>query len=167
VEILQELLWGGSGYERKETQSPSQVGSEIYTRLPISNAFAAKLQLKFRNLSGSNRLEFGPYQGDDRQSGYRLAYESGDVPSLTLSRSASGRSAVVEIYDQAAGLDDDNLHTIEWRRGGDGEMVVLLDDKEIIRTVDRAYSDSFDGFTVVNKGGAYELKDISIFGTRR
>ena len=30
-----------------------------------------------------------------------------------------------------------------------------------------AYSDSFDGFTFINKGGAYELKEISIFGTRR
>jgi len=42
---------------------------------------------------------------------------------------------------------------------------VLLDDKEIIRTVDRAHSGSFNGFNIVNKGGVYELKEISIFGT--
>jgi hypothetical protein len=58
-------------------------------------------------------------------------------------------------------------HTFEWRRGNEGQMVVLLDEKEIIRTVDRAYSDLFDGFTLINKGGVYELKEISIFGTRR
>ena len=69
--------------------------------------------------------------------------------------------------DQGIALDDGNPHTIEWRRGNDGEMVVLLDDKRVIRTVDRAHDDPFDGFSVVNKGGAFEIKQISIFGTQR
>jgi hypothetical protein len=33
-----------------------------------------------------------------------------------------------------------------------GKMVVRLDEKEIIRTVDRAYSDSFGGVTLINNG---------------
>ena len=168
IEILQGILWGGSGQERGETQTSLQSGAEIYTRIPISNAFAAKLQLRFRNEPDTgNQLEFGPYQGDERDLGYRLAYESGKVPSFTLLRSAPGRSAVVEIYDRGVNVEDGKAHMVEWRRGNDGEMVVLLDEKEIIRTVDRAHSDSFDGFTLINKGGVYELKEISIFGTRR
>ena len=167
IEILQDILWGDSGNYQREPQAISQA-PEIYTALPISNAFAAKLQLKFKNFPDSdNRLEFGPYQGNERESGYRLAYESGTVPSFTLMRSAPSRSAVVEIYEGGTNLDDGNLHVIEWRRGNDGEMVVLLDEKEIIRTIDRAYSGSFDGFTIVNKGGVYEFKDISLFGTHR
>ncbi|HXV80496.1 MAG TPA: hypothetical protein VEG60_11495 [Candidatus Binatia bacterium] len=168
IEILQDILWGGSEKYQTEPQAFSQSPAEIYTRLPISNAFAAKVQLKFRNSpEGYNRLEFGPYQGSERDSGYRLAYYSGKIPSLTLMRSAPSRSAVVEIYDRGINLEDGNLHTIEWRRGNDGEMVVLLDNTEIIRTVDRAYADSFDGFTIINKGGVYELKEISLFGMRR
>jgi hypothetical protein len=168
IELLQGILWGGSANEPRETQTNSQSGAEIYTRLPITNAFAAKFQLRFRNDHDSNnRLEFGPYQGDERDSGYRLAYESGKVPSFTLLRFTPGRSAVIESHDLGLNLEDGNPHTVEWRRGNDGEMVVLLDEKEIIRTVDRAYSDSFDGFTLINKGGVYELKEISIFGTRR
>jgi hypothetical protein len=44
-------------------------------------------------------------------------------------------------------------------------MVVLLDSREVIRTVDRAYDDPFDGFTVINKGGEFDLRQVSIFGT--
>lgn len=36
---------------------------------------------------------------------------------------------------------DENTHTIEWRRSNEGETVVLLDNKEVIRTVDRAYDE--------------------------
>jgi hypothetical protein len=168
MEILHGILWGGSGQERGETQTSSQSGAEIYTRVPITSAFAAKLQFRFRNdPDRSNRLEFGPYRGDERDSGYRLAYESGKAPAITLLRLAPGRSAVVDTYDRALDVEDGNLHTVEWRRGNEGEMVVLLDEKEIIRSADRAYSDSFNGFTLINKGGVYELKEISIFGTRR
>jgi hypothetical protein len=125
-----------------------------------------KLQLKFRgNPDGDNRLEFGPYLNNERNLGYRLAYEVGTTPTLSLLRIAPGRSAIIETYDRRLDLEDGNSHIVEWRRGDDGEMVVLLDDKEIIRTVDRAHSESFNGFSIVNKGGVYDLKEISIFGT--
>jgi hypothetical protein len=166
IDILQDILWGGNGNERGATQAVSRSAAEIHTRLPISNAFAARLTLMFDgNPDVIKRLEFGPFQGEERDSGYRLAYESGKAPSFTLLRSAPGRSAVVEIYVRAVKLEDGSPHTIEWRRRDDGEMVVLLDETEIMRTVDRAYTDSFDGFTFMNKGGAYELKKISIFGS--
>jgi hypothetical protein len=151
---------------RSDLQTTSQSGAEIYTRLSITKAFAVKLQLKFRgNSDDKNRLEFGPYLNNERHLGYRLTYESGNRPSLSLLRIAPGRSAIIETYDRGLDLEDGNPHIIEWRRADDGEMVVLLDDKEIIRTVDRAHSDSFNGFNIVNKGGIYELKEISIFGT--
>jgi len=134
----------------------------------MSSAFAVKLQLKFGGYpDGDNRLEFGPYLSDERDSGYRLAYESANRSSISLLRVAPGRSAVIETFDRSVNVEDGNLHTIEWRRAADGEMVVLLDDKEIIRTLDRAHADWFDGFTIINKGGVYELKEISIFGVHR
>ncbi len=42
-----------------------------------------------------------------------------------------------------------------------------LDDKEIIRTVDRASEEPFDGFTIINGGGDYAFSRITIFGTLR
>ena len=167
MDLLEGIFGGGREREaRSDLQTTSLSTAEIYTRLSITNAFAVKLQLKFRgNPDGDNRLEFGPYLNDERNSGYRLAYESGTRPTLSLFRIAPGRSAIIETYEPGLDLEDGNPHIIEWRRSDDSEMVVLLDDKEIIRTVDRAHSGSFNGFNIVNKGGVYEFKEISIFGT--
>lgn len=167
-ELLGEVLLGGREREVDASQTSSKSEAEIFTRVGISNAFAVKLQINLRSYTDRNtRLEFGPFQGQERSSGYRLAYESGKTPSLSLLRYWPNRSAVIEMVDQGIVLEDGNPHTIEWRRGNDGEMVVLLDNKEVIRTVDRAHDDPFDGFGVVNKGGEFELKQISIFGAQR
>jgi hypothetical protein len=114
-----------------------------------------------------SRLEFGPYQGRERNQGYRLVYTPGSKPAFSLHRVAPGRSSTIEVYDQLVNLEDGRSHNIEWRRGTDGEMVVLLDDKEIIRTIDRAAQESFDGFTVINGGGDYTFSQIAIFGTQQ
>jgi hypothetical protein len=167
LELLGELLLSGRERAVGETQSSSKSESEIFTRVGITKAFSLKLQLNIRNyVDRNNRLEFGPFQGEERSSGYRLAYESGGTPSLSLVRFGPNRSAVIEMVDQGIVLEDGNPHTIEWRRSNDGEMVVLLDSKEVIRTVDRAHDDPFDGFSVINKGGEFEVKQVSIFGTQ-
>jgi hypothetical protein len=165
---LGEILLGGKERDAGTTQASLKSQAEIFTRVGITNAFAAKLQLNLKSYADrTTRLEFGPFQGEDRSSGYRLAYESGSAPSLSLLRFGPNRSAVIEMVDQAIVLEDGNPHTIDWRRGNDGEMVVLLDNREVIRTVDRAYDNPFDGFAVVNKGGEFELKQVSVFGTQR
>jgi hypothetical protein len=167
LELLGELLLGGRERAVAKTQSSSKSESEIFTRVGITKAFALKLQLNIRNyVDRNNRLEFGPFQGEERSSGYRLAYESGGTPSLSLVRFGPNRSAVIEMLDQGIALEDGNPHTVEWRRSNDGEMVVLLDNKEVMRTVDRAHDDPFDGFSVINKGGEFEVKQVSIFGTQ-
>ncbi len=168
LEVLGELLLGTR--EREAEPAPANVKSEseIFTRVGITNAFAVKAELNIRRYTDRDtRIEFGPYQGDDRSSGYRLAYESGRKPSLTLLRFSPGRSAVIDMTDQEITLADGNSHTVEWRRTSDGEMIVLLDNKEIIKTVDRAYDDPFDGFAMINKGGEFEVKRVTIFGTQR
>ena len=168
LDVLGEILLGGRERDISPTQASLKSEAEIFTRVGISNAFAAKVQLNLRSYTDRDtRLEFGPFQGDDRSSGYRIAYDSGSTPALSLLRFGPNRSGVIETVDRGIGLEDGNTHTIEWRRGNDGEMVVLLDDKEIIRTVDRAYDDAFDGFNIVNKGGEFEIKQVSIFGTQR
>ena len=167
LELLGELLLGGREQAVAETQSSSKSEAEIFTRVGITKAFALKLQLNMKNYVDRNtRLEFGPFQGEERSSGYRLAYESGRSPSLSLLRVGPNRSAVIEMVDQGIVLDDGAPHTMEWRRSVDGEMVVLLDNREVIRALDRAYDDPFDGFSVINKGGEFELKQVSIFGTQ-
>jgi len=166
LELLGELL-GARERAVGETQSRSKPEAEIFTRVGITKAFAVKLQLNIKNyVDRKSRLEFGPFQGEDGNSGYRLAFESGTSPSLSLLRFGPNRSAVIEMVDQGIVVDDGVLHTLEWRRNNAGEMVVLLDNKEVMRTVDRAHDDPFDGFAVINKGGEFELKQVSILGTQ-
>jgi hypothetical protein len=168
MEVLGELLLGTREREAEPAQANVKSESEIFTRVGITSAFVVKAELNIRRYTDRDtRIEFGPYQGDDRSSGYRLAYESGRNPSLTLLRFSPGRSAVIEMTDQEITLADGNSHTVEWRRASDGEMIVLIDNKEIIKTVDRAYDEPFDGFAMINKGGEFEVKRVTIFGTQR
>jgi hypothetical protein len=167
MEVLGDLLLGTREREAEPAQANLKSEAEIFTRVGITNAFVVKAELNIRKYTDRDtRIEFGPYQGDDRSSpsvGPRIRRK----PSLTLLRFSPGRSAVVEMTDQEITLADGNSHTVEWRRTSDGEMIVLLDNKEIIKTVDRAYDDPFDGFALINKGGEFEVKRVTIFGTQR
>lgn len=169
LEVLGGILGGMTRREEAAApQPPLPSAAEISTDLRISNPFAVKLQMTSRGKpADGSRLEFGPYKGRERNQGYRLVYTPGSKPAFALNRIAPGRSSAIEIYDQLVNLEDGRSHNVEWRRGTDGEMVVLLDDKQIIRTVDRASEESFDGFTVINGGGDYAFSQIAIFGTLR
>jgi hypothetical protein len=142
--------------------------SEISTAVALGNAFAIIIRMASRESTAVNsRVEFGPYRGDRREWGFRLAYNPGQRPSFEILRLSPGRTVVVESYDVFSNLEDSKTHKIEWRRDRDGAMLVLLDDREIIRAVDRIITDFFDGFTVVNKGGDYVFERIEIFGIER
>jgi len=168
IEVLGELLLGTREREAEPAQANIKSEAEIFTRVAVTNAFVVRAELNIRSHTDRDtRIEFGPYQGDDRRSGYRLVYEAGQKPSLTLLRFSPGRSAVIEMADQDIALADGNSHSVEWRRTINGEMIVLIDNREIIKTIDRAYGDSFDGFAMINKGGEFEVKRVAIFGTQR
>jgi hypothetical protein len=168
LDVLREILLGGRERDVTPTEVNLKSEGEIFTRVTISNAFATTVQLNLRSDTDRNtRLELGPFQGDDRSSGYRLAYDSARTPTLSLIRLGPNHSGIIETTDRGISLEDGNTHTIEWHRGNEGDMVVLFDDKEVIRTVDHAYDDPFEGFHIVNKGGEFEIKQVSVFGTHR
>ncbi len=163
--ILKDVLEPRTSENRFRGAIPD---AEIATRLDIDNAFAIRVRMisERRNADGS-RIEFGPYRGDERDRGYRLTIISGRISALELLRLSQGRSSVVERYEDAASLDDGRAHDFEWRRDGEGNMRVLVDGREVMRTVDRGISDRFDGFTIANGGGDYTFELIEIFGGSR
>lgn len=166
--IIGGIIRGITEPRDQGTPPPAPTAAEIFTELRITNAFALTVELDSRPASqGESRLEFGPYLGRDRGYGYRLGYNGGRRPAFELLRVSPGRSAVVETSQGYGDLEDGRLHTIDWRRAPDGEMTVLLDGKEIIRTLDRGAADDFDGFTIVNAGGEYTFGRIEIFGAAR
>jgi hypothetical protein len=168
LDILGGILKGMTGSGGSSEPPPAPSSAEIYADLRISNAFAFNLQMLSRATSDADRrLEFGPYQGRERGSGYRLAYNPGRRPAFELLRISRGRSSVIEVSESAVDLEDGASHGLEWRRSPDGEMTVFLDGREIIRALDRASGDDFDGFAVVNGGGDYTFVRIEIFGAAR
>ncbi len=133
----------------------------IHTGVRITNAFAIEIELS--SWLGQGRLEFGPYQGADRGSGYRLAYTPGGA--LELLRVSPWGSSVIERVAGPVTLEDKKAHRIEWTRRPDGAMAVSLDGKTLFTAVDRGFTDPFDGFLMINRGGDYILRRLAVYGT--
>jgi len=163
--IRKGVLQPGAGAPQFRGALPT---AEISTPVAIGNAFAIRVRMVSgnRNTSGS-RIEFGPFRGNDRDWGYRLAYNPGQSPSFEVVRIWPGRSAVLERFNAVVSIEDENAHTLDWRCDRDGNILVLLDGKPIIRAADRAAVEFFDGFTIVNGGGDYTFERIEILGTER
>lgn len=133
----------------------------IHTGVRITNAFAIEIELS--SWLGQGRLEFGPYQGADRATGYRLAYTPDGA--LELLRVSPWGSSVIERVAGPLTLEDKKAHRIEWTRRPDGAMAVSLDGKPLFTAVDRGFTDPFDGFLIVNRGGDYILRRLAVYGT--
>ncbi len=169
-ELLQQTLQGQQGGQVAE-QPPADPGfAAVIAPVKVTNAFAMRVELTSRMVQGSAdpRFEFGPYQGADASAGYRLAYRpgaTGRTPSLEILRlSSRGGTSTIELYDKPLELEDGRAHVIEWTRTGRGRMVVRVDGNEVMNVTDRSFRDAFDGVALVNSGGDYALRSITIDG---
>ncbi|MEX2480361.1 MAG: peptidoglycan-binding protein [Gammaproteobacteria bacterium] len=159
--ILGAILEQATGTASKaETDAPDF--AEIHVDGAITNAFLMRLVLTM-NEPATAPLAFGPYQGGDRVSGYRLVYTPDIDRGLHLVRLSASGSSVIESADADFVLN--RQYAVRWSRNPSGEMIVSLDDKELLRVTDRSFSDAFSGFTLINRGGDYTLREIRIHGT--
>ena len=163
ISILDEFLnrSGQQSQSQGQAYAPAEPAS-IHVANTISNAFAMRLELT--SWAREGRLEFGPYQGTQRTSGYRLIYHPGATPGLELVSFSPRGSSVVYSHAAALAIEDRRLHVVEWMRNSSDEMTVSLDGRELIRTTDRSFRDPFDGFEMVNRSGDYTLARIRIDG---
>ena len=170
-QILQEALQGKPKEQERELERPSESGyAAVIAPVAITNAFALRLEMTSRQVDASSpRFEFGPYQGANATAGYRLVYVPGakaGVPSLELVRlSSRGTVSTIELYDKPLKLEDGKAHVIEWTRDRRGRMVVKIDGSQVMDVTDRRLRDPFDGLAVVNGGGDYALRSLTIDGT--
>lgn len=159
--ILEQALRSQTG-EAPSQEAPAGPPeyAEIYVDQTMTNAFAIQLEFIPRQILGP--VVFGPYQGRERAIGYRLAYTPDSTRGLQLLRVTRSGSSVIESADQR--FRPDRQYALQWTRSSAGEMVVSIDGKELFRTVDRSFADPFDGFTLINRGGDYALREITIYG---
>jgi hypothetical protein len=149
----------GQGATPAAQKPPS---AAVHTVAAITNAFAMDLEMS--SWQGQGRLEFGPYQGQNRTSGYRLAYTPG--AGLELLRVTSRGTAIIDAVPGPLTLEDKRPHAIEWTRHPDGTMKIALDGKQVIEVADRGFRDSFDGVVIVNHGGDFILRRLAVYGTQ-
>ncbi|MFO1351578.1 MAG: hypothetical protein U1F68_13280 [Gammaproteobacteria bacterium] len=162
LSILQEILEQTTS-RGKPPAAPQPEYAEIFLERPITNAFAIQIDLASRLTAGG--LEFGPYQNTNRGGGYRLVYTPGAAAALTLIRLTSAGSSVVETTDKPLKFEDGRRHTVLWTRDKNAEMAVAVDGHEIMRVTDRSTKSGFAGFTLINRGGDYGVRALTIEGS--
>lgn len=165
VGILAEIL--------RATQGPREGGSQqqpaprrdrvasIYLTTPITNAFSLAAEISAPDAIGA--LELVIYQGAEREIGYRLVFlaEGG----IELLRDGRRGSSIIDFVDGTTPLGDGATHVVEWSRMQDGQTSIKLDGVALLAIRDRSFRDPFSGFELVNRGGEYVLRSLTIDGT--
>lgn len=146
-----------------DTSQESSGNTEIILPLEISHAFAMQVEFSMHNAPSENgRLVFGIYQGPARDAGYQIALQTGSDPVVDLLRVRAGRSAIIDSIRLDHGIDEGELHALGWRQDDTGRIDLLLDDQRLISTSDRAFRGPYQGLNIVNGGGDYAIRSISL-----
>ncbi len=162
IAILGAVLGQSAGGSTTTTTNASDIAT-IHTPATISNAFTIDLEFSSWVQQGQpvgGRFEIGPYQGADRSSGYQLNYTPGKGLSLMIVSPRGQR-----MIDQSTGpmnLEDKKSHALRWTRDRDGRMIISVDGKNILNTVDRGFGDPFQGLAMANHGGDYIIKRVTV-----
>ena len=159
AQLLGNFLRQAIDRDNAAPAQPDGGTARITTSLTIPNAFALRVQLSSAT-SGTGRLEFAVVQGNDAV-GYRLAYNPNMRPGLELVRVSSRGTAIVDAPRGQIELEDGQIHLLEFTRDADGEMVVSVDGGEVLRVADRLFRAQFDGISIVNHGGDYDLRGLA------
>jgi len=169
-EAIIGLLLGGAIQQENPVRrhATGSVRADISIGTTISNTFeiTVKLTAMGRNNQGGS-FEFGPYQGQHIESGYRLVYQAGNRPTLKLVSHRRNLLSVLELYNRGPLLADGNMHNINWQRTRNGMMTISLDGQQLFKVRDNSYKNRFSGFVMTNRGGDYGIRSISIFATGR
>lgn len=135
----------------------------IYTPVRISNAFAARIE--FTSADRFGRMDFGPYLGASGATAYRVAYLPGQSrDSLRLIRITSRGAIAIATYKGGLNLEDGRRHVLEWTRDRNGAMKVVLDGQDMMQVTDRSIAKPFDGFLMINSGGTYWVRSVTVDG---
>lgn len=168
--LLGALLQGALNNNRQNAPDPEPQQesryqpAEIQLPLAIPNVFAAEVELSVHNApSEEGQVELGIFQAADGNSGYMLVLYTGRRASIELLSRRSGRSSVIDRVD-IDDISDGNSHQLQWRRDGNGQIEVLLDDKQLIRARDQSFRYPFKQFSVTNRSGDFAVANVTIYG---
>lgn len=134
--------------------------ARIFVHAPVDNAFRLELELASYQRPGS--LELGLFQGNQPDGGYRLIYNPGSRPGLSLVRMTGNGGEVIASSEGTLDLEDGRFHMLSWTRDESGNMQVSVDDQRVLQAHDRGLRQGFQGFVLVNHGGDYNLRRVRL-----
>jgi hypothetical protein len=138
--------------------------AELFTRLPISNAFMVQLELVSRERDG--RFEVDVFQGYRRSAGYRLSYNAGASPAFEILRFGRSGVRLLASHRKVVRLEDGYRHRLVFARDEAGAMSLILDGKALLEINDRSFRDPFAGITIANEGGDFAVREVSVLGIK-
>jgi len=148
----------------QEQVEDSETQAMISSEAAIPNSFI--LDFSFRSNANWGSSSIGVILGDDPQSGYHLVYQASPAENrpMQLIKYRYGKQYVIDKVDEnSPDLDDGADHTARLIRSPNGDMVVLIDNIEVMRTSDLSYRDDFTGVMIINNGGSYSYGKIKFF----
>jgi len=162
-QILNQAISGKQQNQGGQPSTPSE--AVIHATTTISNAFSINVNMGV--YAGQGRLELAVYQGNfagsKRSGGYRLVYLPQGV--LELHRVSSRGTAIIDSTRKIPALQDKKFHQLEWLRHADGRMSISIDGNALLNATDRGFRDAFTGLAIINGGGDYIFKRVTVNGT--
>lgn len=123
----------------KEIMSPQQSTqtsdlAELYTQRKIDNAFAIVVNMKILSNQTGQSFELRTYHDQNKNSGYLVKFLNEKKQSLALIRFDRSGSSVIDITRQEEIIRQNEPQALSWMRYADGEMKVMIGDKEVLNT---------------------------------
>ncbi len=141
------------------TQAQSEFAS-IYTPAKITNAFAFKVKLTSKDKQGA--LNLGLYQGASGSTLYRMVYQPGAAPGLSIQRVSAQGATTIAAYNGGVNLEDGRAHELSLTRDAQGNMTLTLDGQIAAKVRDTQIQGDFAGVLLINTGGAYWIRQVTV-----
>lgn len=132
----------------------------------ITNAFFLEMAFSVHNEPGvEGRFEIDLLQDPAGDYGYLLAIHTGEAGMMDLYRLRRGQRELVSSSRLESGLGNGERHELVWRQAENGQVEVLVDDKEIMDLRDKAFRDGYRWLELVNQSGELAVRQVKILGT--
>lgn len=164
--ILQEAMRDKHRDQDVKPQVKMDEPAEIHLALPIPKVFAVKFEFSIHNRpTEQGRMSIGVQQDDKGRYGYRLNLITGDRPFIEVATLQRGQTRVVSSTELTE-INNGHSHTIEWRRGPNGNMEIFMDESSLIKARDNSFRDPFKWLTMTNYSGDIAISFVGIHGRK-
>lgn len=138
---------------------PESLVAAAYLPMPISSSFRITLVVSGSSEAFSH-VELGPYRGNKLNSGVRLVYRPDQPQQLQLA--SVGPEGETEFDSATLKASGGVPQRLVWERESNGRMIVTHNGNTLIDAVDRNPASDFDGFSMINSGGEWTLRELVV-----